>query len=106
MKTVDIPQNFVGIAVQRWDRIIEAHEFTVRHRLRIMKDPDYDTPMNALLDTTDLSMDEIEDLTERELDMFYDAVIENSYPGVREKLASGEMETPTKKDVTESKKNS
>ena len=106
MKTVDIPQSLVTIYIERLEKTYIAHEFTVRHRLRLIKDPDFDTPANAVLDTTDMTMEEIELLTERELDQFYDAVIENSYPGVRAKLAAGELEEPNAVDSEKLKKNS
>jgi hypothetical protein len=95
----------VSIRIERLDKTIEAHEFTVRHRLRIIQDPDFDTSVNALLDTTDMTVEEIEELTERELDLFYDAVIENSYPGIREKLKNGELEMPSDEEKEDLKKN-
>ena len=105
MKTIEIPQNLVRVEIKSLDKTVIIKEFSMGHRLRVDKDPEEDTAVNALLDCTELTLDELHGLSEREVREIYEIAIENTYPGIKDKLQSGELDKPSDEAVKDSKKN-
>ncbi len=106
MRTVDIPQIFLILNIARLDKEVKTHALTVGHRIQANKDPEYDTAFNAAVNATDLTEDEILELTDIELDAIYNEIIKLSYPGIVEKMQEGEVLPLSEEEKEIEKKNS
>ncbi len=104
MKTVDIPQTFVQINVQRLGKKYKIHAITAGHRIQCNEDVGYDTSLNAVLNASPLTKEEALSLTDLELDAIYNEVIKLSYPGIAEKIEEGEVKPLSKEDEKSLKK--
>ncbi len=102
------PINKITVEVEALGGEVTLNELTVEYRDRCNKEPEYDTPANALINAG-LSPEQVAKLGENVAIALMNEVIDLTYPGVREEMKrmveDGTYQKPSAEEKEKVKKN-